>query len=315
MTRLDDAITRTQILSTKIKQRTDVELRNLVKKYEKKLHFEPLENLMISEKAWEHVSQLEDIQVQEVFAHPDLLIDHPKASGYYRGIALLPQKRVGELVTSVASWEDSDQISRRDIEEKEEQAKAVAQIYNAVISSIIEGATDWAMENGYRNIIATMAIGLDGTMRNIIGKDAEDIVKKRIRNWLTDQKLIISCNEQKTIFNLVGCYTMYYKSEPDIEFQKKGDLKATIEIKGGRDKAAALERLGAMTKSFENTPKGCANILIAGVITQEMENRLKDIGTVEVFLLDDVITDGPKWFGFLNEVFHHILRIVDEIKI
>ena len=64
-----------------------------------------------------------------------------------------------------------------------------------------------------------------------------------------------------------------------------------------------------MTKSFENTPKGCENILIAGVITEEMENRLKDIGTVKVFLLDDVITDGPEWFGFLNEIFHHIIRI------
>ena len=314
MTRLDDAITRTQILSTKIKERTDEELRNLVKNYNKKLDFEPLENLMISEVAWQHVSQLEGIQVQEVFAHPDLLLDHPKASGYYRGITLLSQKRVAELVTSVKSWEEKDRISYRNTDKKKKKVKEVAQLYNAVISSIIEGSTDWAMENGYRNIIATMAIGLDGTMRNIIGKDAEDIVKKRIRNWLTDQKLIVSCNEQKTYFELVEGYTMYYKPEPDIEFQKDNEIKATIEIKGGRDKAGALERLGAMTKSFENTPMGCTNILIAGVITNEMETRLKDKGIVNVFLLDDVITDGKKWFNFLNEVFHHILRITDEIK-
>lgn len=310
MTRLDDAIIRTKILSTEIRQRTDVELRNLVRNYVKELQFEPLNRLMISEKAWEYVSQLDNIQVQEVFAHPELLLDHPKASAYYRGIALLSQKRVQELVTSVKSWEEKDRISNRN-----NKVKEISRLYNTVISSIIVGATDWTMENGYRNIIATMAIGLDGTMRNIIGKYAEDVVKERIRSWLTDQNLIVTCNEQNTVFKLVNGYSMYYKPEPDIEFQKNGEIKATIEIKGGRDKAGALERLGAMTKSFENTPKGCTNILIAGVITNEMENRLKEIGTVEVFLLDDVITDGPKWFGFLNEVFHHILRIIDEIKL
>ena len=67
----------------------------------------------------------------------------------------------------------------------------------------------------------------------------------------------------------------FYKPEPDIEFQKDGRVVATIEIKGGRDKAGGLERLGAMTKSFENTPPGCVNMLIAGVVTEEMQNRLQ----------------------------------------
>ena len=107
---------------------------------------------------------------------------------------------------------------------------------------------------------------------------------------------------------------MYYKSDPDIEFQQNGIIVATIEIKGGKDSAGALERLGAMTKSFENTPSASANILIAGVITGEMRHRLKKTGKVAPFLLDDVVSDGPGWITFLNEVFHYTLRITDEVK-
>ena len=64
----------------------------------------------------------------------------------------------------------------------------VAQLYNAVISSIIEGSTGWTLENGYRNVIANMGIGLDGTVRNLIGQDAEQLVKTRIRKWLDRQQ-------------------------------------------------------------------------------------------------------------------------------
>ena len=39
------------------------------------------------------------------------------------------------------------------------------------------------------------------------------------------------------------------------------------------------------------------------------------MGNVKTFLLDDVTSDGREWFAFLDEVFHHTVRIVDsEIK-
>ena len=107
---------------------------------------------------------------------------------------------------------------------------------------------------------------------------------------------------------------MTYGSDPDILFtQKKRDQKkrdiATIEIKGGTDPAGALERLGAMQKSFDATPAGCQNILIAGVVTPEMRSRLEQIGIIKVFILDDLLNDA-EWNAFTNEVFHYILRIV-----
>jgi len=103
---------------------------------------------------------------------------------------------------------------------------------------------------------------------------------------------------------------MRYGSEPDIEFVRSGRLIATIEIKGGRDPAGALERLGAMQKSFDETPPGCVNFLVAGVVTPEMQTRLDAIGNVKVFMLDDLAQDGEHWDEFTNEVFHHAIRVI-----
>lgn len=309
MTNLDDARVRSTLMSERIRLRTDHDLRELVSGFTSPLDFNSLDDLMISPQAWQHITAT-GIEPKLVFAHPSLLKAHPRASQYYRGIALLPQKRVADIAVPVSAWEDGS----RKTPISEEQSRQVARLYNAVISSIIEGATSWTLQNGYRNIIANMGIGLDGTFRNIIGQDAENIVKNRIRNWLDGRQLILERNEAQTEFTLPRGYLMKFGSEPDIEFQRVGSeatTAATIEIKGGKDSAGALERLGAMQKSFEATPPGCVNILVAGVVTQEMRVRLNQMGVVKVFLLDDVNHDGQGWSDFLNEVFHYTIRITD----
>ena len=308
MTNLRDAQIRSALISERIRQRTDLELRELIGQYQEYLTFHPLDDLMISEQAWARV-ELSCIDPKLVFAHPELLRKRPTASQYYRGIALLPRKRVSDIAGSVDSWEDGT----RKTPIPEQRSKDVARLYNAVISSIIEGASNWTLDNGYRNIIATMGIGLDGTFRNIIGRDAEGLIRNRIRNWLTSHQLIVEHNDAETEFQLSSGYSMRYGSEPDILFQQElndtTQIVATIEIKGGKDPAGALERLGAMQKSFEETPPGCVNMLIAGVITPEMESRLENMGVNKVFLLDNLAYDGEDWIDFLNEVFHYTVRI------
>ncbi|MXX52453.1 MAG: XcyI family restriction endonuclease [Dehalococcoidia bacterium] len=132
---------------------------------------------------------------------------------------------------------------------------------------------------------------------------------------MASHQLTIGSNDEETEFQLPNGYSMRYGSEPDIRFQQEQNaipqVVATIEIKGGKDPAGALERLGAMQKSFEETPPGCVNILIAGVITSEMESRLENMGVSKVFLLDDLAHDGEEWIDFLNEVFHYTIRITD----
>ena len=310
MTNLDDAVRRSAIMEERIKQRGDVELRNLIEAFSDPVDFADLDDLMISEAAWDHIVA-SGIDPKAVFAHPDLLLEHPRVSEHYRGIALLPQKRVAALAASVTSWERANRKTKARV--TGDKAKAVAQLYNVVISSIIEGSTDWTMENGYRNILANMGIGLDGTMRNIIGQDAEQLVKQHIRQWLEQAGLILSSNPESTQFGLPSNYRMRYGSEPDIEFTRGGGVHpvvvATIEIKGGKDPAGALERLGAVQKSFEATPVNCDNFLVAGVVTREMRRRLAGLRVKETFLLEQVARDGPNWDRFLNEIFHHTVRI------
>ena len=310
MTNLRDAQIRSALISERIRQRTDLALREIIVQYQEAHTFHPLDDLMISEQAWRHV-EASRIEPKLVFAHPELLRKHPTVSQYYRGLALLPRKRVTDIAGSVDSWEDGT----RKTPIPEQRSKDVARLYNAVTSSIIEGASNWTLENGYRNIIATMGIGLDGTFRNIIGRDAEDLIRNRIKSWLASHQLIAERNDEETEFQLPNRYSMRYGSEPDIRFQQEQNeitqIVATIEIKGGKDPAGALERLGAMQKSFEETPPGCVNMLIAGVITPEMESRLENMGVSKVFLLDDLAHDGEDWIDFLNEVFHYTVRITD----
>ena len=64
-----------------------------------------------------------------------------------------------------------------------------------------------------------------------------------------------------------------------------------------------------MQKSFEATPPGCVNFLVAGVVTPEMRARLDQMGVVKVYVLDDLAHDGEKWTEFVNELFHYTVRI------
>lgn len=304
MIKHDDAKLRSTFLSALIERREDEKLRDWIENFPSELDFEPLNHLMISEKAWEHVKAL-SVKPQLVFTHPILLQQYPRVSKYYRGISLLSQKQVQQLAVSVSDWEKSE----RAISITDEKALKVVRLYNSIVSSIIEGHTGWTLDNGYRNIIATMGISLDGTFRNKIGQMAEEAIKSKIREWLEARNLVLS-EVSPTQFELDNEITMRFGSEPDIEFTRKDSAIVTIEVKGGKDRAGALERLGAMQKSFSETPPGCVNFVIAGVVTPEMQTRLDQIGAIKVYLLDDISLDQEKWNEFTQELFHYTLRLI-----
>ena len=305
MADLSDAQYKSLLVSELIRKRADQTARKTIEQYSGLLVFQPLENLMISHEAWEYITAL-GIDPKIVFAHPDLLHAHPETSQYYRGMALLSQKQVRQLAgVGIAAWESET----RRLPVRRNACVGVAQLYNAILSSIIEDSTAWTLENGYRNILASMGIRLDGMVRNKIGQMAEEIIKTRIATWLREHDLIVSTLGDG-VYELPLSTTMRYGSEPDIKIERAGQSIATIEIKGGKDPAGALERLGAMQKSFAETPPGCVNFLIAGVITSEMKARLDQIGVVKVYLLNSLTHDGTQWDSFTEELFHHIVRIM-----
>lgn len=306
---LELALRRSIYIDKQLKERTSSNIRQLIEEFDLPLDYSELTNLMISEEAWNQIARA-NIQPRFVFAHPELLRIYPNCSIHYRGIACLPLKRVQALATQVGSWEN-DTVKKI----TSENLLKVAQLYNTVISSIIVNSSDWTLENGYKNIIATISISLDGSARNLAGQEAELEIRRIILKWLYCQNLIEDYNTSQTKFELKSDYVMKFGSEPDISFSQGGEIVCTIEIKGGVDPAGAMERLGALQKSLRNSPTHSANFIIAGVITKEMEKSLKKLkGLTKYYLLREVTDDRNVQLDFFNEVFHHALRLTEEVK-
>ena len=309
---LDAARQRALIITESIRQRSDLEARRLIEAYDEPLDFEgQLEELAIPQEAWQYIDEAQ-IDPKLVFAHPNLLNAHPETSLHYRGIATLSLKRVQSMATQVSNWENGIYRRRPDID----RCLRVASTYNAVISVIIIGTDGWTLENGYRNVLATMGITEDGSLRNIVGQEGEAAVKERIALWLAaSNEIATEVVGSITLLNAQGNLRMIYGSEPDVSFQRRSEngewqIEATIEIKSGTDPAGALERLGAIQKSFAETPARSQNFAVLGVVTPEMRRRLDDMHVARDFSLFRILHDNGYWEEFIREIFHHTLRIV-----
>ena len=307
---------RSKIIQKALSERKDERLRKeikaIIERRSAPLDYKPLHERMISHEAWDYVIGI-GLKPWQVFAHEDVLKELNEASMYYRGIALLSKKEIQKLASNVDNLENSSEVIRKGKITKSlsEKIQKVTRVYNCVISAMIMDSTDWSMENGYRNIIATMSISLDGTIRNKIGKMAEDKVRKIIMEFAQHKRWLLGSPESQDWISLFGGFRMKFGSEPDVEFQEQiGNLKktvATIEIKGGTDPAGALERLGAMKKSFDETSEKSVNFLILGVSTESMDKRLEDT-PIKKFILSEL--DRPSECArFLDELFHHAVRI------
>lgn len=163
--RLEESRQRALIISQRIRQRADLEARRLIDAFPDELDYAgQLEELAIAAEAWQYIREA-GIAPKLVFAHPALLQSHPQTSLHYRGMATLSLKRVQAMAAAVKSWETG--AYRRP--PATASCQAVARTYNAVISVIITGADGWTLENGYRNVLATIGITEDGALRNIVG--------------------------------------------------------------------------------------------------------------------------------------------------
>ena len=314
---------RSQNLTSGLQRRLDVQARIAVASFGSKFGFAtPVEEYLISQDAWEHVRNLA-LNPVSVFCHPDLLVEEPFVSLYYRGIGGLSLKEVQNQARSVVAWETAPDDRRRKPRVTAEAAEQVAGLYNSVISSIIENTTDWTLENGYRNIIAALGITFDGSMRNTIGRLPEQRIRRLLLRYVFENGMLTSpaypdvdslpVAPANGEYTLRDGFVMTFSSEPDIAFRRDSSLEATIEIKGGIDPAGALERLGAADKSaqaaIEINPR-CKNFLIAGVITSEMRRRLDQSRLFEKdFVLVELLSNENRQLEFFNEIFNHTLRL------
>lgn len=274
----------------------------------------------ITYNAWETIEK-EKIDFIRVFVHPKILVEHPGMIRYYRNVAAIPLKGVQYLAFNVTDYETGN----RDVIQYQNALK-LAKLFNSHISAIIESTLTISFEDIKSLMFSSAGATIDGSWRNKIGEEAETMVKSYIIRLCLNENLIdcmIDRNRSPEPFDKKVDYianildykgaklknqkSILFSSEPDIIFiDKSGKSIAVIEVKGGADPAGALERLGAIKKSFDQARRDnpdVKTILLVSCITKEMGARLPSDKLIDsIFNLTSIINDMDKRQEFLAKI-------------
>ncbi len=266
-------------------------------------------SLGISDKASEKVSQV-SIPAHLVFCHPEIITERPGLVRYYRLLAALSDKGLGQLVAGTTG---------------QERVAAKARAVNTLISAIIEDAPAFSLEAMRDIMLAEVGSGAQGTWVNLIGKGATQRVRAMFEQYAEAHRLREGVTEEratqggKTVtrhtLRLNNGWRIVFSPEPDVGiYDPHGKLECAIEIKGSMDKAGAQTRYGEAKKSFQKALRAsaqCVTIYLASCFTTAVLEQIKaDQQVRKTYNLIEVLDDPAMREGFLREIFHYIMRIV-----
>lgn len=249
------------------------------------------------------------MSLSQHLCHPNVLLSNSRYLTYYRCISAFSQKGLKTL-SGVSA------IERMETGKSEctpEQATKLASTINENLTAIYSIALPEA-EKLKGIMYATAGTTIDGSWRNKIGSEGERIIRTLFLKELLSHGEISKVTlrsgtdilgtdldakwlDEHTAELQSGMTTngavILFGSEPDIKLIAP-DTKTVggVEIKAGIDPAGALERLGAMMKSFENIRSESSEaetILVASCITDEVDQRLRGMKGVRTFIMTDVI--------------------------
>lgn len=292
----------------------------------KKLKWDDRNEWNISDEAW-NILQTNGIDPMLVFMHPKVLQMNPTYLKYYRSVAMLPQKGL-KTISKVSNVE---KIECGDIEAGTLSSSTVEKLVktiNEVLSLVVSLATEINEHEIEGMMYATAGTNIDGSWRNSIGAEGERVIRSILFKELHRLKEVSSVQyrnnklEDNTVYreeevlknfesvkalNLINGYSILFASEPDITlYDEAGNIVGVIEIKSGLDPAGALERLGAMLKSFENTLAEYPNavtILVASCITDEVQSRLGASMLVrQTYITTDITSSESNKRKFVNRM-------------
>jgi hypothetical protein len=296
------------------------------------LNWEQREQLKISENAW-NVIENSSISPMLVFAHPKVLKLNPHFLKYYRSVAMLPQKGL-KAISGVSTLE---RIEAGKVEPGSLSSEFVSKLVcsiNEVISLVVSLLTDISENEIQGMMYATAGTNIDGSWRNSIGLEGERVIRSLILreimaqgevSSITDKQnktgafsdvapenILENINNVRTI-HLINGYSILFGAEPDISmFDDNGAIVGVIEVKAGLDPAGALERLGAMFKSFENTLAEYPNattILVASCITNEVQSRLGASMLIrQTYITTEITSSDSSQHKFANRI-RRILKL------
>ncbi|MCR5448356.1 MAG: XcyI family restriction endonuclease [Solobacterium sp.] len=312
-----------------------LQVQNLSRIEGAKLKWDKKADWKISEEAWK-VLEDNSIDPMLVFVHPKILKLYPTYLKYYRSVAMLPQKGL----KSISHVSNVERIEAGNVEAgtlSNETVDKLVKCLNEVMSLVITLATDISEKELEGMMYATAGTNIDGSWRNSIGAEGERVIRSIILRELAYHHEVTSITDRqnntlevddkaavehaknvdnvKTI-NLSNGYSVLFASEPDVTmFDDEGAIVGIIEIKSGLDPAGALERLGAMFKSFDNTLAEYPNavtILVASCITDEVESRLGAAMSVRQKYITTEITSSEKSQRMFVNRLRKIMQLINE---
>jgi hypothetical protein len=284
------------------------------------------EQWKVSEDAWK-VLEESRISPMLVFVHPDILGAHPQLLRYYRSIAMVSQKGL-KAVSGVSNVE---RIEAGNVKSGALASAIVTKLVcaiNEVISLVVSLSTSIS-ENELRGMLfATAGTNIDGSWRNSIGDEGERVIRSIIVKELFAQKEVTSIidaqNKTRQISELdvtsvldsianirtisvKNGYSIQFAAEPDVQmFDESGNIVGIVEIKAGNDPAGALERLGAMLKTFDNIRAEYPNavtILVASCITNELQSRIGASMSIGLtYLTTEITSSESSQRKFANQI-------------
>lgn len=291
----------------------------------------------ISETAWSTVTagKLDPILF---FVHPNTLSVDPTLLRYYRCVTLLPQKGLQRI--SKCDPESAESGERGLTPAK---IQTVTRTLNELMSLLLTLGGDVSEEKLKGAMYATAGVMIDGSWRNSIGAEGERVIRALLlrdlishgearsvtfsdestihvlgkrKGSLSKEKIddIIKRTQDVRNVSITNGCIMVFKSEPDIELlNPSGKILGGIEIKAGLDPAAALERLGAMFKSFENilaVSPDAETILVASCLTDEVSSRIRESSSVKAtFILTEITSKAAIRARFVNRV-RSVMKLV-----
>lgn len=294
-----------------------------------KLNWDSRSEWSISEEAW-NILHTNKIAPMLVFLHPKVLQLNPSFLKYYRSVALIPQKGL----TSLTGVSNVDKIESEKVEAgklKQEQVGKLVKAINGTLSLVVALASDLNEKKIEGMMYATAGVKFDGSWRTKLGDEGERVIRTIIFNELYAHNEISSIENKKDVLteitkwdinrgiddvkkiHLINGCSILFSPEPDVTmYDDSGAIVGTIEIKSGIDPAGALERLGAVFKSFENTLAeypDAITILVASCITKEVDKRLNASMLVrQRYLTTDITSSDAEKRKFVNR-----LRIIMQL--
>ncbi len=272
----------------------------------------------ITDQAWRALVQAK-IEPLRILAHPKVLMEHPKLVAYYRNVAVLPRKGVQYLAFDVTKYElggGPDMTYQR--------ALQLSKLFNSHISAILESTVSINWEEIRGLMFSSAGASLDGSWRNKVGQEAANRVKSYLVRRVLERRLVAAAVNAEGSpepfkpgtdyvlhvdsylgFKLSNGWSIRFGTEPDISFiDAAGMPRCAIEVKGGTDPAGALERLGAVQKSFRAAREDnetVRTVLVATCITPEMARRIRRDSLIDEFFdLTAIIGDLEERDSFLR---------------